>query len=281
MDVFLEYARRGRNAWWRYALCAVLTLAFALGLGALITTALMLGDLLPADFETRIQDPAQPVSFFLANGVIFAVLTAGLVSAARLVHGKRFADLLGRWSWRAYLRGAGVWFLVLIGAALIDFAIAPQGFSISANSDTLLLVAVAVPALLVQTFAEEVLFRGYITQGLLLATRRILPAAVISGAIFGAVHIPNGLPQAVSATAFGVVLAIIAIRTGSIAFASGLHFANNIFAATVLVSAGDAFRNTPGLFTQATPHLMWWDTAVGVLALVAVAWFVTRRAPSA
>ena len=83
------------------------------------------------------------------------------------------------------------------------------------------------------------------------------------------------------ATAFGVVLAIIAIRTGSIAFASGLHFANNIFAATVLVSAGDAFRNTPGLFTQATPHLMWWDTAVGVLALVAVAWFVTRRAPSA
>ena len=75
---------------------------------------------------------------------------------------------------------------------------------------------------------------------------------------------------------FGVVLALIAIRTGGVALSFGLHLANNLFAAVVLVSKGDAFHGAPGVFAQNTPQLMWWDTGVGALALVVAAVVVMR-----
>ena len=130
-----------------------------------------------------------------------------------------------------------------------------------------------------QTFAEEFVFRGFASQGLLLATRRVLPTALISGLLFGALHIPNGPSQAVSATIFGIVLSVIAIRTGGIAFTYGLHLVNNLFGAVVVASNNDAFHGSPALFSQNTPQLMWWDTAIGVAALVAVAVLVLRRRP--
>lgn len=276
MSVFLQYAARGRNAWWRYPVCIVVALGVALGLGMVVVAGLAVSDAMPPDFEQRIVDPGQPVFFFLANGVLFGLLIVGLAAAARIVHDKRFGDILGAWTWSAFARGAAIWLVVLIAAALIDFALAPGGFTVTADSRALGLVAVALPGLAVQTFAEEFIFRGYITQGLLLATRRVSPTIVISGLLFGALHIPNGTPQALSATAFGMVMAFIAIRTGSIAFTSGLHLANNAFGAIVVVSGSDVFRNTPGLFTQTTPHLMWFDTVLGVAALVGVAVFVDR-----
>ncbi|WP_374574543.1 lysostaphin resistance A-like protein [Phenylobacterium sp.] len=276
MSVFLEYARRGRNAWWRYLLTLVLAFTLAIAAGLAVIALLDVLNLLPADFADQVQNPGRPVAFFTANGVIFAVIIAGLAIAARLVQAKRFADLLGAWSWRGFARGAAIWTAVLCLAALIDFAIAPQGFRLSADARTPSLIAIALPMLAVQTFAEEFLFRGYVTQGLLLATKRVWAAALISGLLFGALHIPNGGPQAASAAAFGVVMAFVAIRTGGIAFTWGLHLANNLFGAVVVVSGGDVFHNTPGLITQTTPHLMWWDAGVGVAALAAVAVLVAR-----
>lgn len=275
---YLEYAARGKTAWWRYVACIALALGLTMLLGLVLAAALGVTHALPDDFETRVTDPGHPISFFLGNGVLFGLLLAGLAAAARIVHGKRFIDLLGAWTWSAFARGAGVWLLVLVAAALVDFAIAPGGFKVSADGRTLGLVAVALPALAVQTFTEEVIFRGYVTQGLLLATRRMAPTVLISGLLFGALHIPNGTPQALSATAFGFVMAFIAIRTGSIAFTSGLHLVNNAFGAIVVVSGGDVFRNTPGLFTQNTPHLMWFDTVLGVVAFIGLAVFIDRAA---
>ena len=49
-----------------------------------------------------------------------------------------------------------------------------------------------------------------------------------------------------------------------------------LFGAVVLISSGDAFRGSPGILTQNTPQLMWWDTAVGAVGLVLVAVWVSR-----
>jgi membrane protease YdiL (CAAX protease family) len=264
---FLDYAARGKNAGWRYGLALILAFIAAIALGLLIVLPIQIGKLLPTDWLTAAQDPGRPVSFFLFNGVLFGLLLVGLAASVWWVQKKRPADLVGQWSWRLFALGASLWLVALTAAALIDFAIAPSGFRVSVGADTPKLVFAALLGLAVQTFAEEYIFRGHITQGLMLATRRALPAALLSGILFGAVHLPNGAPQAASATVFGVLLALIAIRTGGIAFTSGLHLVNNAFAAVVLVSAGDAFRGSPAMFTQNTPHLMWWDMVVGSLAL--------------
>lgn len=267
---YLDYAARGRNAGWRYVLALVLGFVLTVVVGGLAVLPIQMGGLLPDDWMAAAQDPGQPVSFFLFNGVVFGLLLAGVAVSAWWVQKKRPTDLLGWWSWRLFALGGAIWLVALTAAALIDFAIAPSGFRFSAGADTPRLALAALVGLALQTFAEEYIFRGHITQGLMLATRRPLPAALLSGLIFGAVHIPNGAPQAASATVFGVILALIAIRTRGIAFTSGLHLVNNLFGAVVLVSAGDAFRGSPGLFSQDTPHLMWWDMAVGSAALVLV-----------
>jgi len=271
---YLDYAARGRNAGWRYVLTLVLGFLFAVVVGGLAVAAIQIGRLLPADWMATAQDPRQPVSFFLFTGSVFGLLLAGVAVAAWWVQKKRPADLLGWWSWRLFGLGAAIWLVALAAAALVDFAIAPSGFRFSASAETPTLALAALAGLALQTFAEEYIFRGHITQGLMLAIRKPLPAALLSGLIFGAVHIPNGAPQAASATVFGVILAMIAIRTRGIAFTSGLHLVNNVFGAVVLVSAGDAFRGTPALFSQDTPHLMWWDMGVGSVLLLLVALLV-------
>jgi uncharacterized protein len=277
---YLDYADRGLHAGWRYVVGLVVACAATLLLAILILLPLQLSGVLPADWVTRAQDPGHPATFFLFLGATFGCLALGFAAATRWIHRKTPADLLGDWSWRMFGLGAAIWLIALVAAALVDFAVAPAGFRLTASSETPKLLLAALAGLAIQTFSEELIFRGYVTQGLLHATRRAVPTALISGLIFGAIHIPNGTPQAVSATFFGIVLALVAIRTRSIAFGSGLHLVNNLFGAVVVVSGGDAFRGSPGLFSQNTPHLMWWDMAVGTVALFLVGGLVLRRFPN-
>lgn len=277
MTLYFDFASRGKNDWWRYPLCLVAACLLAvLGLTA-VAIVLRLANLLPADFATRMQQPSNGPVFFIGIAVSFGALTAGLMAAVRLIHRKSPLDVMGNWRWDYFAFGLGIWMIVQAVLALIDTLIAPRGFFVSVTAGTASLAIAALVAIAVQTFAEEFIFRGYLTQGLFLALKRPLPAAIVSGLLFGSVHIPNGASQALNAVVFGIVCALIAIRTGGIALSWGLHLANNYFGAVVVVSANDAFKGSPGIFTQNTPQLMWWDLFLGVLALAGMLWLVFRR----
>jgi membrane protease YdiL (CAAX protease family) len=269
LTTFVELAARGRTAWWRYlaTLCLACVLAFVIATLAFLGLAVL--HVAPSDLAAGLQQPNHPLLFFGGTALIFGALLAGLIAAARLVQDKRVLDIAGHWTWKMFFCGAGIWFAVQLAAALADYAIAPRDFTIVVTHNTAAAALYAVAGLSVQTFTEEFVFRGYLTQALLLATRRSLVAAVLSGLLFGLMHVPNGMPQAVSAAAFGTVCSFIAIRTGSIAFTVGLHFVNNIFGSVVVVSAHDVLAGSPGLIAQNSPQLVWWDAAVTVIALIA------------
>src|SRR5262249_38257204 len=135
--------------------------------------------------------------------------------------------------------------------------------------------------LALQTFTEEFIFRGWITQGLVRAFKRPWVASLVSGLIFGAAHIPNGGVQAASATILGVVLAYMAIETGGLALGWGLHLVNNLFAGIVVVSSSDVFNGAPGLIYQNTPGLEPIDLVFNVVAPFVAAWFLLRRRKAA
>jgi membrane protease YdiL (CAAX protease family) len=238
--------------------------------------------LTPPDLSRQLSDPTRPTVFFTSTGMSFAAVLLGFTLAARWVQGKHFKDIVGDWRWHLFALGGATWLVLQLAAALSDFALAPTGFRLTASRATLTLALAAVPALTVQSFTEEFVFRGYITQGLLLGLRRRLPTALVSGVIFAAAHFANGVPQALNALMFGVATAYIAIRTGGIAFTLGMHLVNNVFAAVIVVSSGDVFRGAPGVFTQSAPQLVWWDTAaqVGVFVIVillAARWRSSRK----
>lgn len=270
MTLYETYAARGRNAWWRYVLTFLAAPVVAILATVVIILPLQLAGIWSNALNKEALDPGHPIIFFLFNGAVFLVVLAAFAAVIALVNRKRPGDIVGRWGWTRFGAGFAVWSIVLAAGSLIDWMLAPSSFHLSIGPQTPSLALAAAAALTVQTFTEEFVFRGYLTQGLLLATRRMLPTALISGLLFGALHIPNGWPQAANATVFGVVLAIIAMRTGGLAFTYGLHLANNLFGAVIVVSAADAFHGSPGVFTQNAPGMLWWDAAFGGVALILV-----------
>ena len=277
MTEFLELAARGRNSWWRY----LLTAPAAIILWAITIAVIFAGMLVtrhdPTGLASQLTAPTHIQVFFGGTAVLFGLLLVAFALCIRLLHHKRFGDITGAWDWRLTFRGAAVWLAVCILAALVDYLIEPGGFHVSVSATTLTLVIWAAPCLAIQTFTEEFIFRGYVTQGLCLATQRPLVAALISGLLFAVLHIPNGWPVAASAAAFGLVTSLIAIRTGGISFTYGMHLVNNTFGALVVVSANDVFKGSPALITQATPNLMWFDAIVPFLAMFAALWVAGVR----
>ena len=277
MDTFMDYARRGRNAAWRYLATTLLAFLVAMAIGVLILVPLQMSGLAPPDLDEQLVKPTRPEVFFVATGLLFSALALGLVLAARWVQAKRLGDLVGRWRWPAAAKGAAIWTAALAAATLVDWLIAPGAFAFTGRPDTARLALFALLGLAPQVFAEELIFRGFVTQAALLALKREWLAAVASGVIFGAMHIPNGTPQAVSATIFGILAAFLAIRLGGIAFPYGIHLANNFLGAVVVVSADDVFRGMPGVISQSSPHLLWWDVFVVNSMLLAVTYIATRK----
>jgi membrane protease YdiL (CAAX protease family) len=273
---FFEFASRGKNQWWRYLLSIGGAFLFAIVLLTAIMFFLMALHLYSPQFLTALRQPKDAPVFFLGTGAMFGALVLGLAVSLYLIQRKRPLDIVGHWRWRLYFQGLAIWFVVQSVLGLIDFLIAPKGFSITASENTLTLAASALIGLGIQTFAEEFFFRGMITQWLLLKFKNPVSTAIASGIVFGACHIPNGLPQAMSALLFGIACALIAIRTGGLAFTCGLHLTNNVFGAVALVSTSDVFKNSPGLFTQNTPGLVWWDTMLSLATFAGLIWLVQQ-----
>ena len=251
-------------------------LLLAMLLGIAVLTVLIVAKVLPSDARA-LQDPRQTGPYFTLVMVTFGVLLLGFWAASRLIQGKRFGDIVGRWRWGLVAKGFGVWFVVVALSVFVDFLLRPQGFSLSPDVRAPLFVLWVAPALAVQTFAEEFIFRGVITQGLVRAFKRPWVACLLSGLVFGAAHIPNGPVQAASAAVLGVVLAFMAIETGGLALGWGLHLVNNLFAGIVIVSSSDVFNGARALFYQNTPGLEGFDLAFNVAAPFVAAWFLLRR----
>ncbi len=273
---YLDIASRGKNSLWRYLVAWPLALVTWLILVLVVLMPLVMMHLItPGQLQAQGAGD-HPVLFFALQGLVFAGLIAGLTLAVFLLHRKTFGDLCGDWNWRHVETGALVWLVVMVLSTAVDWALAPKGFAGTIETLNPAIILTTIVCLAVQTFAEEFIFRGYLTQSLLLATKRPMVAAAIAALIFGSMHIPNGIPQAIGATALGFVLSLIAIRTSSLAFGWGLHFANNLFGAIIVVSANDVFKGTPAIITQNTPGLMWWDTVMGIGVIAVLALLILK-----
>jgi hypothetical protein len=275
--LFLEYARRGRPQGWWYPLVIVLGLALAFVMGVALLLGLRLAHVLTPQTVSAMQDPGSTGPYFSLVAITFGAVLLGFWAASLLLQGKRFGDLLGYWRWSHVALGFAVWFVVLVFGALADFLLHPSGFTFTAGAQTPLFVLTVAPALALQTFTEEFLFRGVITQGLARAFKRPWIVCLISGLVFGSAHIPNGPFQAATATAFGMILAFMAIRTGGLGLGWGLHLVNNLFGGIVIISSSDVFKGAHGLLRQDTPGLDAFDFGFGVAAMLVAAWFLLWR----
>jgi sodium transport system permease protein len=120
---------------------------------------------------------------------------------------------------------------------------------------TALLLLAAVPAV-----CEEVAFRGYILSGLERG-RRTGSAIVLSALLFGFLHVLLSLfQQLFNATLLGLVLGLLAVRSGSLLPGIVFHFLNNALAlvAGALVADERGRRVASWIYRDPGPVLYHW-----------------------
>jgi len=106
---------------------------------------------------------------------------------------------------------------------------------IGAEKDTVMLVALGILVVGIAPVAEEIFFRGFLFGGLR-GKLSFWPAALISGIFFGAIHILGGSWQAVVLLSlFGVLLAFLYERTGSLGPPILMHVLQNAIAFYVTI----------------------------------------------
>jgi len=138
---------------------------------------------------------------------------------------------------------------------------------------------IAIFLLPIQTSCEELLFRSYILQGIKMRTKKNSVAVLISGLMFGVIHIGNpeiakiGYHIIVYYMLVGVFLALISLFDNGIELALGYHAANNVFAALMITNNWQAFQ-TDAVFMDNTDPGMGLDTIFGILFILPLVFFI-------
>ena len=279
--MFFQKAYQGRNAWWRWLLTIVLVIAFWL-LGHVPVVGFMeamrrqlglgdeafLGGAFPAGVDRNL---------FLALALLpFVVAFVAMRLLIPLIHRRPFLSVItgrDRFDW------SRAWVGLIVGLAVSvigTFAILPPGsYHWQYDPERFWpLLAIAVLMIPLQSAAEEILFRGYLMQGLALILKNKIAPLIIVTLLFALAHLGN----AEFAGMFGKVLVVYlllsvlfglcAVLDDGLEISCGLHASNNLFLAVVL-SPEDGSLPSYSLFaTKLAPVLAyspWLDIGLTVL----------------
>lgn len=193
----------------------------------------------------RIAQGADPWSLILLLST-FLGAWVGTWAAIHLFHRRRLRSLIGRAP--VVLRDftLGVVAMALVGGGL-TLLLAPLLPDLSLRPDLSLWLAflpLALLGVLIQTGAEELVFRGYLQSQLAARFGHPLIYLGLPSLLFGLAHWnpaelgENAWIVLASTGLFGLIAADLTRRTGSLGLAWGLHFANNVLAMLIVSVTG-------------------------------------------
>jgi uncharacterized protein len=283
--MFFERAREGRNSWWRWLLTIVGTVVMWL-VGQIPIIAfieqqrLKLGlpedAFLGGDFPVDVDRNIFLVLLLIPSVVGF--LTLWLL--IRWLHRRPLISVMTgrpRFAWGRAFFAFAVWMIV---SGFSGFLLLPAD-SYSLQFNAVLFVPLLVIALVlvpIQTTFEEVLFRGYLMQGIGLIAKNKLVPFIVTTLLFVLLHFSN--PEFGSASyttgflaylSLSVLFGLATVLDDGIEIAAGLHAANNLFLVLIL-SPTDGSFTTYSIFTSSLAALLqfspWLDIALAAVALV-------------
>lgn len=177
----------------------------------------------------------------------FAFVTLGVGMAARALHDRSLLSLIGPVP-EALLQFWRVFRLLLaLGVLVLLLPPYDMGAPMQPNlplSRWLLLLPASLLVVLIQTSAEEILFRGYLQQQLAARFRSPLIWAVVPSILFAAGHYvpaeagPNAPLVAAWAGLFGLLMADLTARAGTLGPAIAVHMFNNIVSLLLFSAPG-------------------------------------------
>jgi uncharacterized protein len=286
---YLSYSFSGKNTPWRYLVMLVAVFLAANTVGA-IPMIIGFASRAATDPEAASRLAANPSDLSVIgidpNLALFMMLfpfLAGLVAFGLLIkplHGRTLKQTLtgaASLRWKRVFISALLWTIFSALYLMVYKWIDPSNFRINNTSSTLVwLIIISVTIIPFQASFEEVIFRGYLMQGLTVMSRRwrvmgnALFPLITTSLLFGIMHAWNPeikeygfltmIPQYIL---FGLLFGIFTIIDDGIEIAAGAHAANNIFLSIMLTNSSSALQ-TPAVFEQLNilPWVEFWALLV-------------------
>lgn len=241
----------------------------------------------PEEWAQELLQGNTPIALLLLLAS-FGFIILGVAVAARQLQHRSLRSIFGQRSLVVAQFLKVLKALLILGAVGVLLPPYGLGDSLSKNlpfSTWLLLLPVSVLVVLIQTSAEEVLFRGYIQQALAARFQSPVVWMGVPSVLFAAGHYTpelageNAILFVLWAFVFGMLASDLTARSGTLGPAIALHFFNNIIA-LLFVSLPD---NLSGLALFSLPfdasdaeQLRPW--LVVDLAVMFVCWLAARLA---
>jgi len=228
---FLTQSKKGKNEWWRFAIF----LLILIGLLALNYNIIERVDLPTLD---------QTTSVLLVEGVAWLLVLLGILFAIQKVHKRSFGTLNyanHRFPVNEVFEGIIVWgVLASVGSLINQQANIDFFLENKFNASLLYLIPIAIISIGIQTYTEEIIFRGYVLQSLFLRIKNYYLLIFLGSFIFGILHAAYGLVDVITIIVFGCLFCYIVLNRESLAFVSGVHFINNFLFIFILPGDGNS-----------------------------------------
>ena len=280
---FIQQAYKGKNDWWRYLITIVIVMSpFILNF--------MLYLVLPEMFKKLYDDienfQGNKNVFLLENLIPFVVLLILLFLFVKFLHQRSITSLITsrvKVDWYRVFFAFILWFLIFV--SFIIFEVYLDTESLIWNFKPIpfaTLVLISFVLLPLQTSFEELLFRGYLMQGIgILVKNRWVPL-LFTSVLFGLMH---GLNPEVEKLGWGIM--VFYIGTGLLfglatlldegtELALGMHAANNIVAAIFVTSSWSVFQ-TDALYIDTSKPTIDWEIFVPVFVLYPIILFIFSK----
>jgi len=160
--------------------------------------------------------------------------------------------------WKRFFIAFSWWSLMVLVVTGIELLL-HKNFQLVFNAQKFFTLCVLSIILLpLQTSSEELVFRGYILQGIKKRTGSILSSILISGCMFGMMHISNpeiakmGYHILIYYITIGVVLGAIVYYDSGLELSLGFHAANNLITALLITADWQAFQ-TDAIIVDSNP----------------------------
>lgn len=157
--------------------------------------------------------------------------------------------------WKRYFFSFGIWAALILVLTIVTYLMSPEEIEVRFDaSNFMVLLAVAVIFIPIQTATEELIFRGYLMQGFGLAFKNGIAPLIITSILFGLMHASNPEAKAHGLLImmpyyifFGAFLGILTLLDEGAELAMGIHCANNLMS-SLLVCSKNSVLQTDAIF---------------------------------
>ena len=258
---YIQQAFSGKLGMWKYVVVSVFFFGF-MGLN-LLAIFLLDFDMDQIMKDQIVQKGSNQVLY--ENLIPFAIGLGGVFFWVKYVHNQRIRTLTTtrkKVDWKRVFFAFSVWGFITAFFIFIDYQVSPEDYIFNFQLEPFLyLVLIAVLLIPLQTSFEEYFFRGYLMQGLGVASKNRWFPLIFTSLIFGLLHIANpeveklGYGILVYYIGTGFFLGIITLMDEGLELALGFHAANNLITALLVTANWTAFQTNSVLIDVSMPKL--------------------------